>query len=90
MTCSNTNKHQRLASLAFNESQKSDLLFRHGCVISRGRQVIARGHNNYRTHSSDGFINNTCSCHAEVDALRNMYNNMVRRKVGLRQTAKVV
>tara|TARA_Y100000389_G_scaffold204170_1_gene255347 strand:- start:4449 stop:4721 length:273 start_codon:yes stop_codon:yes gene_type:complete len=90
MKFSRTNKHQRLASLAFDESQKSEMLFKHGCVIARGRKIIASGHNNYRTHSSDRFIANTCSCHAEVAALRDMYNNMIRRKVGQRQTSKVV
>jgi len=89
MTSQWTNKHQRMASLAYCESIKSEMNFQHGCVISRGRKVVSRGHNNYRTRCSDGLISNTsCSCHAEVDALRRMYSSRTR-KHGKRRTAKV-
>ena len=85
-----TNKHQRMASLAYCESIKSEMgKGLHGCVISRGRKVVSRGHNNYRTRCSGGLISNTsCSCHAEVDALRRIYVSRARKQ-GKRRTAKV-
>ena len=84
-----SNKHQRFASIAFDESKKSVMLSQHGCVISRGRQLVCKGVNNYRTISKDGFISNTsCSCHAEVDAIRRVYQSRIR-KTGPRRTAKV-
>ena len=63
--------------------------YQHGCVITRGRKVISRGHTNYRTRCGDGLISDTsCSCHAEVDAIRRMYGSRIR-KHGPRRTAKV-
>lgn len=84
-----SNKHQRFASIAFDESKNSVMLSQHGCVIARGRQIVGKGINNYRTKSKDGFISDTsCSCHAEVDALRRVYQARIR-KSGVRRTAKV-
>ena len=85
-----TNKHQRMASIAYSESIKSEMNFQHGCVITRGRKVVGRGHNNYyRTRCSERMISNTsCSCHAEVDAIRRMYISRTRKQ-GKTRTAKV-
>lgn len=60
-------------SLARNEAEFSPCLQRHGCVAVLNGTVIGKGCNYYRSHSSDGFINNTCSCHAEISALREVY-----------------
>ena len=57
------------------ESTKSDLVSRHGCVIIGNGKILGRGHNSSRTQSRDGFINNTCSCHAEIAAIRNVFQN---------------
>jgi len=55
------------------EAAKSPCLFRHGAVAVVNGRILARGHNTYRTHSSDRFIRNCCTCHAEISALRQMY-----------------
>jgi len=85
-----TNKHERMASLAFHEALKSEHpYFQHGCILSRGKKVIGRGHNNTRTQCKEGLIsNNSCSCHAEVDALKRVYNKRLRSQ-GERRTLKV-
>ena len=57
------------------ESKKSDLVSKHGCVIVSNGKIIGKGHNSSRTQSSDGFLKNTCSCHAEVDAIRNAFHS---------------
>lgn len=80
---------QRLANFASEEAEKSTMLHQHGCVITKGKKIIGRGTNSIRTHSADGFIQDQCSCHAEVDALRKLYNNRVR-KVGHAKVSKVV
>lgn len=59
---------------AADESLKSNLMSRHGCVAVVNGKILGRGHNSSRTQSSDGFICNTCSCHAEIAALRNMFH----------------
>lgn len=57
------------------ESSKSDLVSKHGCVIVENGKILGRGHNSSRTKSRDGFIDNTCSCHAEIAAIRNVFRN---------------
>tara|TARA_R110002074_G_scaffold377069_1_gene554403 strand:- start:204 stop:476 length:273 start_codon:yes stop_codon:yes gene_type:complete len=60
-------------SYAANEASKSTLLSQHGCIAVANGKIIGRGHNSCRTQSQDGFICNTCSCHAEMAALREVY-----------------
>lgn len=62
-------------SQAACEATKSRLLVHHGCVAVANGKIIGRGHNSSRTQSRDGFICNTCSCHAEIAALRDLYRN---------------
>ena len=62
-------------NMAANEATKSPVLMRHGSIAVAGGKVLGRGHNNYRTTSKDKFIQNTCTCHAEIACLRNMYHN---------------
>jgi deoxycytidylate deaminase len=59
---------------ALQEAEKSPCLFRHGAVAVVNGRILARGHNTYRTHSRDKFIRNCCTCHAEIDVLRQVYN----------------
>ena len=54
------------------EARKSDVLMQHGCVAVVNGKILGRGHNNYRTFSKDNFIQNACTCHAEIAALRNL------------------
>ena len=62
---------QRFINLAYQESQHSKMLSRHGCVCVINGKVVSKGYNNYRTHCSSGLIDG-CSCHAEMDALRKL------------------
>jgi tRNA(Arg) A34 adenosine deaminase TadA len=79
--CSNSDL--RFASAALEESQKSPLAYRIGCVAVVSGKVAARGHNHYRTYSKDGFIKNTCSCHAEIDVLRKCLKQQINKKINL-------
>tara|TARA_E500000178_G_C17004365_1_gene747386 strand:+ start:793 stop:1071 length:279 start_codon:yes stop_codon:yes gene_type:complete len=66
---------QMYLSLAAEEASKSIQLQRHGCIAVSNGKIRGRGFNSCRTKSTDGFINNTCSCHAEIAALRNLWHN---------------
>jgi len=57
------------------EATKSPVLMRHGAVAVTSGKIMARGHNHYRCTSRDNFINNTCTCHAEIACLRNMFHS---------------
>ena len=67
---------------AAHESRKSNLLSRHGCVAVVNGKILGRGHNSSRTQSHDGFICNTCSCHAEIAALRSMFHSSCTNTYG--------
>jgi len=66
---------QTYLSCAAQEAQKSKLLSQHGCVAVANGKILGRGHNSSRTQSQDGFICNTCSCHAEIAALRELHKH---------------
>jgi len=84
-----TKKDMNHVSRAMEECKHSTMLMRHGCVVADGSKILACGHNHYRTQFSDGFMKQSCSCHAEMDALRKASKFQsrsfkVRKKVGQR------
>lgn len=77
-----SNKQQNLYADSLNEAEKSNMLFKHGCTATYGGKVIARGYNTHKYSKNDIFIENQCSCHAEMNVLRKIYNirkNNVRK-----------
>lgn len=70
MSSSLSIKDQRVISAIYEEAEKSPCRFKHGCCAAVNGKIIAKGYNNYRQYSSDGIINDPCSCHAEMDVLR--------------------
>lgn len=74
-------RDERFIALASVCAQKSTMLSRHGCVITMHGKQIASGYNSLRNYSKDKFIQKCCSCHAEVDAIRNAHKlNVVHRQ----------
>ena len=57
------------ANIALNHAKNAEGPFRHGSVCVLHGKIISSGHNNYRTRCRSHLID-SCSCHAEVDALR--------------------
>lgn len=55
---------------ALEEAQKSPCLMQHGAVAVSGGKIIGRGYNHYRSRTSDGIVENSCTCHAEMAAIR--------------------
>ena len=68
-----SNTDIRFISQATSQAMKSPVLMRHGAVAVVNGKVVGRGYNHYRSNSKDDFIQNTCTCHAEIACLRNMY-----------------
>lgn len=66
-------KSLKFINVAIKEAEKSNILHKHGCVIVTSGKLMSKGFNNYRNISSDGFIKNSCTCHAEISAIRNYY-----------------
>ena len=81
MTILSTNDHNYL-SLAAQEAAKSKLQSRHGCVAVANGKIVGRGCNSSRTQSYDGFICNTCSCHAEIAAVRDLWRSCCTNTYG--------
>ncbi len=69
-----SNNDQSYINIAMNEATKSTVLMRHGAVAVMNGKIMGRGHNHYRSYSKDQFISNTCTCHAEIASLRNMFH----------------
>lgn len=67
---------------ASNLAKKSTLLMKHGCVLVKNGRIVGRGFNSSRSASSDNFIKNSCSCHAEMAALRHYYHTSLTNAYG--------
>ena len=84
MTTSTTcnSRDERLASLALLEADKSTMKYhQHGCIAVVGGRIIARGTNSYRCQSNDGYLTDTCSCHAEIDVLRKLERILIKKSL---------
>jgi deoxycytidylate deaminase len=73
LLCQVTTRDEKFATIALNEANKSTVKYhQHGCVAVVGGRIVERGYNSYRSRSNDGFLEGTCSCHAEVDVMRKL------------------
>ena len=72
-------KDERFISTACDLSRYSPCMQRHGAVAVLNGKIIGRGYNNKRTFSSDGFIHNCMTCHAEINALRDAFYHFKMR-----------
>lgn len=70
-----SNKDFKFMGKALDYASNSKMLMKHGCVVSQGSKIIGWGVNSERNAFSDKFITNTCSCHAEMCAIRNALKN---------------
>ncbi len=68
-------KDEKYISEASMEALKSPVLMRHGAIAVANGKIIGRGHNDYRTTSKDNFITDSCTMHAEIGAMRNMFHS---------------
>jgi len=84
-----SNKKDKLFSASLSEATKSKLLFKHGCVATYGGKIIARGCNTYKYYSAnDNFSQTQCSCHAEINVLRQICHNYSQKKHKLNRVMK--
>jgi tRNA(Arg) A34 adenosine deaminase TadA len=77
-------KKEKIFSRAMEEAEKSQMLFKHGCIATCGGKIIASGFNKHKSlNGNDLFMNNQCSCHAEINVLKKIYihNYMKQRKL---------
>lgn len=71
-----TKKMARLASLAAEESRKSNLGYKHGAIIYQGKKKICAG---YNMNSRTIYRNNICcSIHAEMDTVTRFLNSFMK------------
>lgn len=75
---STSNKAFRLIQHAIQSTKNSNMLNKHGCILSYGRKIITKGYNHYRTKYNNYNPGNVCSCHAEVHAIRQFLNRYGR------------
>ena len=75
-------REERFIEAATQQAIKSPVLMRHGCVAVANGKILGRGFNNRRTTSKDRFIHNTCTCHAEMASLRDVYHSCCTNTYG--------
>jgi len=61
--------------LAQVEAEKSQCRTQHGAIAVCSGKIIGRGYNDYRnrTKTSDGHLEIGCTCHAEMNAIRDIF-----------------
>lgn len=64
-----TKRDTHFVDVAYNESQNSQMLMKHGACVVENNTIIGRGCNSTRTKFKENFIGVSCSCHAEMNAL---------------------
>jgi deoxycytidylate deaminase len=70
-------KDDRFMRMACNIGLESTINIRHGCVAVLNGKVVAQGFNNERCFSSDGLIQETWCCHAEIDTIRKLLYSVI-------------
>ena len=69
-----SNKDLDMFHEAVSTSFNSTLRFQHGAVLTVGGKIIAKGCNQARCHTRDGFVHNSCTCHAEITVIRQAFH----------------
>ena len=78
--CRISTRDERFATIALDEANKSNMVHhKHGCVAVIGGRIIEKGYNSERCQSNDGFLENACSCHAEVDVMRKLEKRLSKK-----------
>lgn len=101
MTISNTmnvsKNDYKFINKALEIAYTSEMLMKHGSVVVENNRIIGQGCNSRRTQFGDKFIGKSCSCHAEMTALRNALksknkgkSSSSRKKVGQRSHCEKV
>ncbi len=60
--------------MALEEAQHSPCKMKHGAIAVVKGRVIGKGFNHYRSNTRDGFVRDSCTCHAEMAALRQAFH----------------
>lgn len=84
-----SNQDRHFIQVAQDEALKSPCLMQHGAVAVAGGKIIGRGYNHYRNQTSDGVVTNSCTCHAEMDAVRDVLRTVDRSHMHYRHSIKV-
>ena len=73
----NCNKKQTIYfDKCIDIAQHSNLTHKHGCIVVYNNEIISAGHN-YKENK----LNNLCSIHAEISALKNFKKKLIPKCV---------
>jgi deoxycytidylate deaminase len=78
-----TNRDEKYACLALHAANSSNMKYhQHGCIAVADGTILASGCNSYGSSSpKDKYLQNTCSCHAEVDVMRKIERLLVKKQL---------
>jgi tRNA(Arg) A34 adenosine deaminase TadA len=80
---------ENFMQIALNEAVKSPCNSQHGAVAVVKGNIIGRGYNHYRCNTRDGFVNNSCTCHAEMSAIRQAFHQVDKTHMYFMHAIKV-
>lgn len=75
-----TKKDSKFVDMALEAAENSNMLMKHGCVVVENSRVVGTGWNCKRNRFKDNFIGVSCSCHAEMYALRQALKTKTKGK----------
>lgn len=85
-----TKRDDHFVNVAYNASHDSNMLMKHGACVVENNRVIGVGCNSTRTQFKDKFIGVSCSCHAEMSALRDALKHKNSRALRNRKSQVVL
>ena len=84
-----SNNDLNFMCLALEEAQRSPCKMKHGAIAVVKGHVIGRGYNHYRCNTRDGFVQDSCTCHAEIAAIRQAYHSADKSHTHFEHSIKV-
>ena len=79
-----TTRDEKYASLALSVADNSNMKYhQHGCIAVADGTILARGWNSYGSScsSKNKYLQNTCSCHAEIDVMRKIERILIKKQL---------
>lgn len=71
-----SHQDEQFIQAALDEAQQSPCNMKHGAIAVASGKIIGRGYNHYRSQSRDGIIQHSCTCHAEMAAIRQVLHSI--------------
>ena len=84
-----SHQDEQYIQAALEEAQQSPCNMKHGAIAVASGKIIGRGYNHYRCQTRDGIVEHSCTCHAEMAAVRQVLHRVDNTHCHFRHSIKV-